>query len=201
MSKIHQALRKAEKEGKSEFLNSSRDKKNILAEIKQEVLKNYTLEPAGSVSIQAEGIGVTESARVKPRTVELNIASNSKLVAQADSRSVPSEHYRALKTKVFQLHVPRGFKTLLVTSSGMAEGKTLTATNLALTMAKEINLRVLLVDGDLRRPAVHKVLGFSALKWVCRLLVRECCTGRNCISNTDSEFQCCTCGKDSRQPG
>jgi capsular exopolysaccharide synthesis family protein len=162
MSKIHQALRKAEKEGRSESLSPSRDRKNILAEIKQEVLKSRTLEPAGSISIQEESNGVTETARMGPYSIELNIASNSKLVAQADSRSIPSEHYRALKTKVFQLHESRGFKTLLVTSSGMSEGKTLTAANLALTMAKEINLRVLLVDGDLRRPAVHRFLGFSS---------------------------------------
>ena len=161
MSKIHQALRKAEKEGRNESLNNSRDRKSSLAEIKQEILKNHLLEPAGSISLKTEGFGITETARMKLHTIELNIGANSKLVAQFDSKSVPSEHYRALKTKVLQFHESRGFKTLLVTSSGMSEGKTMTATNLALTMAKEINIRVLLVDGDLRRPAVHKILGFS----------------------------------------
>ena len=46
----------------------------------------------------------------------------------------------------------------MVTSAAASEGKTLTATNLALTMSHSYQRRVLLIDADLRRPSVHEIL-------------------------------------------
>jgi exopolysaccharide/PEP-CTERM locus tyrosine autokinase len=51
--------------------------------------------------------------------------------------------------------------TLMVTSSVGGEGKTLTAINLAISMAQEIDHSILLVDADLRKPAIHHYLGIS----------------------------------------
>ena len=50
-------------------------------------------------------------------------------------------------------------RVLLVTSPGEGDGKSVTAANLALTMAQEFNRRIILVDADLRRPGVHELLG------------------------------------------
>jgi capsular exopolysaccharide synthesis family protein len=52
-------------------------------------------------------------------------------------------------------------KSVMVTSSIPQEGKTLTATNLALTLSESYNRQVLLIDGDLRRPTVHEIFGIS----------------------------------------
>jgi non-specific protein-tyrosine kinase len=72
------------------------------------------------------------------------------------------EYYKVLRTKLqFQLR-SRGWRTLMVTSPNVGEGKTLTAVNLALTFAKAFNQTVMLVDADLRRPQVHRTLGFEA---------------------------------------
>ena len=48
-----------------------------------------------------------------------------------------------------------------ITSPGKGDGKTVTALNLALTMAQEFQQRVLVMDTDLRRPGVHELLGLS----------------------------------------
>lgn len=72
------------------------------------------------------------------------------------------EYYKVLRTKLQFLMRPRGWRTLMVTSPGMEEGKTVTSVNLALTFAKAFNQTVLLVDADLRRPGVHRTLGFEA---------------------------------------
>ena len=55
--------------------------------------------------------------------------------------------------------------TLLVTSSTRGEGKTLTAACLAITIARELREEVLLVDFDLRSPALHRALGLPVSSW------------------------------------
>jgi capsular exopolysaccharide synthesis family protein len=67
--------------------------------------------------------------------------------------------YRMLRTRVLQRMHQNGWKSLAVTSPGPGEGKTLTAVNLALSLAMEVNHTVLLVDLDLRRPGVHELFG------------------------------------------
>jgi Mrp family chromosome partitioning ATPase len=55
----------------------------------------------------------------------------------------------------------KGWRALAVTSPGPGEGKTLTAVNLALSLARDVNQTVLLVDLDLRHPRVHRAFGFE----------------------------------------
>ena len=53
----------------------------------------------------------------------------------------------------------------MVASAVPAEGKTLTATNLALTLSHSFDRRVLLIDADLRRPSVHEMFGLPNDAW------------------------------------
>jgi capsular exopolysaccharide synthesis family protein len=55
----------------------------------------------------------------------------------------------------------RAVRTIVITSPNKGDGKSLTAANLALTMAQEFQQRVLLVDGDLRRPTLHSLFGIA----------------------------------------
>jgi protein-tyrosine kinase len=70
--------------------------------------------------------------------------------------------YRILRTQVLQRARGHGLSTLGVVSAVNGEGKTLTAVNLALSLAAEPNQSVLLLDLDLRRPAVARTLGLAA---------------------------------------
>lgn len=79
-----------------------------------------------------------------------------KLVSHLDLRSPGAEAFRVLRTNLQFMALDQPLRSLLITSASPDEGKTLTACNLAVTFAKG-GQRVLLVDGDLRRPAVHKV--------------------------------------------
>jgi len=83
----------------------------------------------------------------------------TKLVVLYDPKSVLSEGFRSLRTNIQFSSMDRDVKTLLFTSAGLGEGKTLTIVNLAITLAQD-GKRVLLVDADLRRPIVHARLGF-----------------------------------------
>lgn len=72
-----------------------------------------------------------------------------------------TDAYRILRTQVLQRLREKSWNSLAVTSPGENEGKTLTAINLAISMAMEINHTVLLVDADLRHPAVHRYFGLD----------------------------------------
>jgi len=72
------------------------------------------------------------------------------------------DKYKVLRTKIIQATKPRGWNTIMITSPGPEEGKTLTSVNLALTVAKAYNQTVLLVDCDLRRQNIHKLLGLNS---------------------------------------
>jgi capsular exopolysaccharide synthesis family protein len=73
-----------------------------------------------------------------------------------------TDAYKILRTQVFQRLRENGWNSLAVTSPGLNEGKTLTAINLAISLAMEVNYTVLLVDADLRHPSVHSYFGIEA---------------------------------------
>jgi protein-tyrosine kinase len=66
-----------------------------------------------------------------------------------------TEEYRRIAAVLHHAQISNGTKVLMVTSACPSEGKTLTACNLALTLSQSYERRVLLIDMDLRKPAVH----------------------------------------------
>ncbi|MGA3009622.1 MAG: CpsD/CapB family tyrosine-protein kinase [Terracidiphilus sp.] len=69
------------------------------------------------------------------------------------------EQFRALRTQFYQFRDQNPLKTILVSSGAPAEGKTFVVANLAVSLARNRNNTVLLIDADLRRPALHAILG------------------------------------------
>ena len=67
------------------------------------------------------------------------------------------EKLRLLKHRLLHLRQSRELRVLIVTSAVPREGKTAVATNLALTLART-SARVLLIDGDMRKPGLHRLL-------------------------------------------
>ena len=76
-----------------------------------------------------------------------------------DTKIHPSsrEQYRRLAATLHHAQSASGLKVVMVASALQAEGKTLTATNLALTLSESYQRHVLLIDADLRRPTLHTV--------------------------------------------
>jgi receptor protein-tyrosine kinase len=81
-----------------------------------------------------------------------------KVVVGPDAESTLIEQYRRLGAALHHHQLQSGARTLMVTSAAAAEGKTLTATNLALTLSHSYQRRVLLMDADLRKPSIHEIL-------------------------------------------
>jgi protein-tyrosine kinase len=105
------------------------------------------------------------AAEAAPAAPELRTASASlhpALVSALEPHSPIAEQYRAIRTRIGSRdeHVP--LRSLMITSPGAGDGKSVTAANLALTMAQEHQRNILLVDADLRSPAAHALFGLAS---------------------------------------
>ncbi|MBO7744913.1 CpsD/CapB family tyrosine-protein kinase [Paenibacillus sp. MWE-103] len=83
---------------------------------------------------------------------------NRSLIVETHPGSAISEAFRGLRTNLEFSGGGEEYRTVSVTSSLRGEGKSTTAANLAVTYAKA-NRRVLIVDADLRKPALHELFG------------------------------------------
>ena len=84
------------------------------------------------------------------------------LIAVSQPRSAYTEQFRSLRTRILEAGERLQMRAIVVTSAGIAEGKTLTALNLAWLLAQTEGIRALIIDSDLRRPCATDYLGIDA---------------------------------------
>lgn len=97
------------------------------------------------------------------------VAPESRLVALGAPESAAAEQYRVLLARLERLATRRPARIIAVTSAGRGEGRTTTAANLAFTAARE-GLSVALVEADLRRPSLARLLGLAPRVGLCEVL-------------------------------
>jgi len=84
-----------------------------------------------------------------------------RVVAYSDPNSHITEQYRALRTNIISLSPENPVRTFLVTSALRGEGKTISACNLGLIFSKEMEKKVILIDGDMRKSSIHRIFGLN----------------------------------------
>ncbi|NOT59024.1 MAG: polysaccharide biosynthesis tyrosine autokinase [Acidobacteria bacterium] len=99
--------------------------------------------------------------------------NGSVILTQVESNSSIAESYRQLRTSLLLSSAGHAPRTLLVTSSQPAEGKTTTSVNTAISLA-QTGASVLIVDADLRRPRVHKIFNLKNNVGLCNYLAGDC---------------------------
>ena len=110
-----------------------------------------TLDAAGATHA-AEFMSLDISAaRVEPH-----------LIAVTQPRSAYCEQFRSLRTRILQAVERKKMQAFVVTSAGVAEGKTLTALNLSWLLAQTDGITALVIDSDLRQPCAAEYLGVDA---------------------------------------
>ena len=87
---------------------------------------------------------------------------NPLLVAGLAPNSLAAEQYRQLRTRLAHAETTHALRSVLITSPQKGEGKSITASNLALTMAQELQRHVVLVEADLRKPSLQQLFGLPA---------------------------------------
>ncbi len=99
---------------------------------------------------------------------------DSRVITYFDPKALITEQYKILRTNLLSLNKGRPPKLIVVTSSLHSEGKTITAVNLAMTMAQATHKpKILLIDADLRRGRVAKYLGVEPKAGLTEILKGE----------------------------
>ena len=137
MSKITKALEKA-----------ARERLQRIQE--QPTVKAPSVEVALEVPSRLGAITAAGRIQVDPH-----------IVAATDPKSPIAEQYRILRTNLQSLRLRQSPRVIAVTSAIHGEGKSVTAINLALTLARQENLKVVLVDADMRKSSIHRWLGLE----------------------------------------
>ncbi len=146
MSRIEEALRRASEQQPVELCE-------------QPELPRETTAPQRFIDlIEDEPVAAPKAARAV-EAIDRPIARrvNEKLVVNEGIAPIAVEQYRRLAAVLHKVQVTSGTRIVMITSTTAGEGKTLTASNLALTLAESFGRRVLLIDADLRRPTIHEV--------------------------------------------
>lgn len=143
MGRIAEELAKASKSGAKKDAS------------KKGLRKGKSLAVTGSFSANSDGIDFARLPSINPD--EDCLSSHRIVAAQTDStdRAV----YKILRTRVLQRLRASQWNMIGVSGTGPGEGKTVTAINLAYSLAQDVNHNVILVDLDLRRPSLHTYLG------------------------------------------
>lgn len=114
------------------------------------------------------------------------------LIVENNPKSVGAESYRTLRTNIQFSSLDKDIKTILVTSAYPGEGKTTTISNLAVAFAQAEN-KVIVIDGDLRKPTVHRSFEVSNINGVSDVLIGRIPIGE-AIKAYSENLHIMTCG-------
>ena len=173
MSRIDEALKRATGVPVGSKVPHTRDRFTVTGKARARV-EDFTEEQGATVApapmfereLQIEAPAPPRArtaapATPSPRLNHVSVSAEGKLVSLKGISPASVEQYRRLATALHGLQQQHKIKSLMITSSVPSEGKTLTSTNLALTLSESYGRRVLLIDCDLRRPFVHELFGLA----------------------------------------
>jgi protein-tyrosine kinase len=165
MSRIHEALRKAEQEKAAqlpivELVGSPRLVEEVIVPA---ISPNRFAEETGrhtpACTEDSSAVFSFEDLVQKCTHPEWKSDSALRVSLTGDSGKIVGERFRTLRSRLYQVAGTRTLRRVLVTSSLPAEGKTFVATNLVRSIIRQADRRVLLIDADLRAPRLHTALG------------------------------------------
>ena len=158
MSRIHDALKRAEQEraslgGHVEPALAEREPEPVLTPMATEASSGAAVMPSLTSALTYE----TLLARCP--VVNWSPDSRTMLFFQSDDSRLGAEEFRTLRSRLYQIREKLPLTKLMVTSALPKEGKSFVAANLAQVLVRQHGRRVLLIDADLRNPGMHRHLG------------------------------------------
>jgi protein-tyrosine kinase len=168
MSRVHDALRRAENGG---GLEDGTPLTTLPGESRGPEFLKVNNSPAQLPPVR---LNVHAGMLADAPLVEFQPAPESHLLDLNNSHDTPAEEFRTLRTRLNHLQTLQPLHTVLVTSPSPAEGKTFTAVNLALAQAHLAESSVLLADFDLRRPIIHNLFQVERAPGLSDFLTGQC---------------------------
>jgi capsular exopolysaccharide synthesis family protein len=107
---------------------------------------------------------------VRCETLHLSLTPQNRLVTVSDIDSPAAEAFRLLSVRLRHLRRSRELRKLLITSTIPQEGKSMVSANLACALASSTRRKILLLEGDVRRPSLSKVFGLKPYPGLCEWL-------------------------------
>jgi protein-tyrosine kinase len=168
MSRIHEALKKAEQE--RAMSQPTREGAPAVLDI--------PLDPGGVYGGAAATVSPTlssasESMLARCRQTQWTPDPKTMLFFGGDEHATGMEEFRTLRSRLYQAREKQTLSKLLITSALPKEGKSFTAANLAQVIVRQHGRRALLLDADLRNPQLHKILGAEASPGLSEYLCSE----------------------------
>ena len=145
MSRVHDALRRAEQAG---LLSPPASRPNTDG------------RPAAPGTVLDHGPNLANLLE-QVEEIPFRAATDSLLIDVARPHEAPMEEFRTLRTRLNHMKTLQPIHTVVITSPSPAEGKSLSAANLALVQAHLAGNTTLLADFDFRRPIVHTLFGID----------------------------------------
>jgi protein-tyrosine kinase len=177
MSRIHEALKKAQEERSA--LQATQGTTEARVEVAEPTISDTSsvaieIPPVHEISTVPEKGPLTTPA-VLAGCRQLSWPTNSpQLVFSNDDVPVTGkEVFRTLRTRLYQIRAVQPLRTVLISSALPAEGKTFMISNLALSIARQRERRVLLIDGDIRLSRLHTALGAPSTPGLTDYLLDE----------------------------
>ncbi len=158
MSKIFEALKKAGIEGGE----------SLPPLIAEELAVSEAAPAAGHPAPAPQAAARPTSIQA----VRIRVPANAPVLPFESAHSRPGEQYRIIRTKILQ-H-PRQPRMLVVSSAGSGDGKTVSAINVAASLALRSDVNVLLVDADFRRSSIGGILGLPPEPGLADVLTGAC---------------------------
>jgi capsular exopolysaccharide synthesis family protein len=163
MSRIFEALQKSEaRRANGDFASSP---------LAEEILEAAEKEINRIDSVEIKDVKIVAPQRSDGFTsLPLTLPAESHLVSITQKESLAAEKFRYLGVKLRQLQTARGLKKILISSTLPEEGKSMVSANLAATLARRQQQKVLLIEGDMRRPVQAQRLGHIWLEGLAEWL-------------------------------
>jgi len=162
MSRIHEALKKAAQERSLQLSTSAEPSFLEVADVPRTAvpLREFD-EPALRTPVPTETLAPASYRDLIERCAspKWRIDARMSVFAGGDDSHVGAERFRTLRSRLFQISGTRVLRRVVVTSSVPAEGKTFVAANLAQSIVRQADRKVLLIDADLRASRLHQMLG------------------------------------------
>jgi capsular exopolysaccharide synthesis family protein len=153
---------------------------------------------ANTASGRQPGAGVNQFHHFPSATALFS--AESKLVCATDGESLAAEKFRFLAVRLRHLQQTRHITRLLITSSLPEEGKSTVAANLAISLASRGQQKILLLEGDLRRPAQARQFGLNKHPGLSELLQRESSPAMNICRLENLDFWLLAAGSPPNDP-